>query len=224
MPVQQIVDIALGTTKDVTECSDTLAENQSIQNHLLVQRDEFLNYFIKGQVLAMAYVRDKTHFTEMQAMSRWRWAVHVMKVRDYRRNQVQSNQDLKDLEDREGYLRGNIPKLEKDNAEMKLFKTDAKTIRKNMERLRADRDRIKAKIDDSEQDYLELMEENDRLQREVDDAESKAKIEPNPRFADTLAIKKEPEVKKVFAETEEQKRQRLRFEKLAKMNKGASLR
>ena len=33
---------------------------------------------------------------------------------------------------------------------MKLFKTDAKTIRKNMERLRSDRDRIKKKIDDSE--------------------------------------------------------------------------
>ena len=33
---------------------------------------------------------------------------------------------------------------------MKLFKTEEKTIRKNMERLRSDRDRIKKKIDDSE--------------------------------------------------------------------------
>jgi hypothetical protein len=61
------------------------------------------------------------------------------------------------------YLNGNIPKLEKDNAEMKLFKTDAQTIRRNMERLQADRDRIKQKIDDSEQDYLDLINENEKL-------------------------------------------------------------
>ena len=46
---------------------------------------------------------------------------------------------------------------------MNLFKTDAQTIRKNMERLKADRDRIKQKIDDSEQDYLDLMAENEKL-------------------------------------------------------------
>jgi hypothetical protein len=48
MPAQTLVEMAVQTTKDVKECSETLAENQSIQNHLLVQRDEFLNYFIKG--------------------------------------------------------------------------------------------------------------------------------------------------------------------------------
>ena len=48
MPAQTLVEMAVQSTKDVSECSDTLGENQSIQNHLLVQRDEFLNYFIKG--------------------------------------------------------------------------------------------------------------------------------------------------------------------------------
>merc|ERR1719263_1398770 len=107
---------------------------------------------------------------------------------------------------------------------MKLFKTDAQTIRKNMERLQADRDRLKRKIDDSEQDYLDLVNENEKLQREVAEPESKAKTDKNPAFRETLAIKKEPEAKKVFNETEEQKKQRLRFEKLAKMNQGTSLR
>ena len=80
------------------------------------------------------------------------------------------------------------------------------------------------KIDDSEQDYLELVAENERLIREVTENEAKAKTDKNPAFRETLAIKKEPEAKKVFAETEEQKKQRLRFEKLAKMNQGTGLR
>ena len=50
------------------------------------------------------------------------------------------------------------------------------------------------------------------------EAEANAKENKNPAFRETLAIKKEPEAKKAFAETEEQKKQRLRFEKLAKMN------
>ncbi len=80
------------------------------------------------------------------------------------------------------------------------------------------------KIDDSEQDYLELVAENERLIREVAESEAKAKTDKNPAFRETLAIKKEPDAKKVFAETEEQKKQRMRFEKLAKMNQGTSLR
>ena len=36
MPAQTLVEMAVQTTKDVSECSDTLTENQSIQNHLLV--------------------------------------------------------------------------------------------------------------------------------------------------------------------------------------------
>lgn len=31
----------------------------------MIQRDEFLNYYIKSQVLAMALVKDKTRFAEM---------------------------------------------------------------------------------------------------------------------------------------------------------------
>ena len=63
-----------------------------------------------------------------------------------------------------------------------------------MERLQADRNRLKQKIDDSEQDYLDLINENERLQREVAEAEARAKSDKNPRFKETLAIKKEPTV------------------------------
>jgi hypothetical protein len=44
----KLQDIGIKTTKTVGDCSDTLAENQSIQNHLLIQRDEFLNYYVKS--------------------------------------------------------------------------------------------------------------------------------------------------------------------------------
>ena len=64
-------EIALLTTKKVDQCSDQLYENQSISNHLMVQRDEFLNYYIKSQILAMALVKDRARNTEMQAWARW---------------------------------------------------------------------------------------------------------------------------------------------------------
>ena len=107
---------------------------------------------------------------------------------------------------------------------MKLFKTDAQTIRKNMERLQVDRNRLRQKIDDSEQDYLDLINENEKLQSQVAESESKARTNKNPVFTETLAIKKEQPVKKNFEETDEQKKQRLRFEKLSKMTAGPSLR
>jgi hypothetical protein len=53
------------------ECGESITENQSINNHLVLQRDEFLNYYIKGQILAMALVKDRTQFAKMQGMSRW---------------------------------------------------------------------------------------------------------------------------------------------------------
>jgi hypothetical protein len=40
-----------------------MAENQQISNHLMIQRDEFLNYYIKSQVLAMALVKDRSRFS-----------------------------------------------------------------------------------------------------------------------------------------------------------------
>lgn len=40
--------MAVRSTQQVAKCSDQLAENQQISNHLMIQRDEFLNYYIKS--------------------------------------------------------------------------------------------------------------------------------------------------------------------------------
>jgi hypothetical protein len=59
-----------------------LAENQSIQNHLLIQRDEFLNYYVKSQILAMALIKDRSRYAKMQAISRWLWRRKQMNKAD----------------------------------------------------------------------------------------------------------------------------------------------
>lgn len=59
-----------------------MAENQSIQNHLLIQRDEFLNYYVKSQILAMALVKDRDQYAKMQAWSRWCWKRKLMNKED----------------------------------------------------------------------------------------------------------------------------------------------
>ena len=51
----------------------------------MMQRDEFLNYYIKGQILAMALLKDRAKFVEMQACSRWLWARRMMTKVDYER-------------------------------------------------------------------------------------------------------------------------------------------
>lgn len=65
MDYKTLEAIGLRTTHTLKECSENIGENQSINNHLVLQRDEFLNYYIKGQCLAMALVRDRTEFAKM---------------------------------------------------------------------------------------------------------------------------------------------------------------
>jgi len=53
---------------------------------LVLQRDEFLNYYIKGQILAMALIKDRNMFSEYQATSRWLWARRQMTKLDFERD------------------------------------------------------------------------------------------------------------------------------------------
>jgi len=62
LPYETLKKLGYKTTKQVEDCGDTIAENQSIQNHLLIQRDEFLNYYVKSQILAMALLKDRNVF------------------------------------------------------------------------------------------------------------------------------------------------------------------
>lgn len=85
LPIETIVQLAIRTTKDLDECGDQIAENSAIQNHLMMQRDEFLNYYIKGQILAMGYLKDRNKFVKMQSCSRWLWAQRMMTKVDFER-------------------------------------------------------------------------------------------------------------------------------------------
>jgi hypothetical protein len=49
---------------------------------LLIQRDEFLNYYVKSQILAMALIKDRSRYAQMQAFSRWLWKRKLMNKRD----------------------------------------------------------------------------------------------------------------------------------------------
>lgn len=71
LDIKDLETLAWKTTEELKQCSEMIAENQAINNHLILQRDEFLNYYIKGQVLAMALVKDRSEFAKMQGISRW---------------------------------------------------------------------------------------------------------------------------------------------------------
>lgn len=48
LPLETLIDLGVRSTNQVAKCSEQLHENQSISNHLMIQRDEFLNYYIKS--------------------------------------------------------------------------------------------------------------------------------------------------------------------------------
>ena len=73
-----------------------------------MQRDEFLNYYIKGQILAMGYLKDRIKFVEMQGVSRWLWAGRKMAKLDYEREIRDAAYLHANLEQREQYLNEEI--------------------------------------------------------------------------------------------------------------------
>jgi hypothetical protein len=51
-----------------------------------------------------------------------------------------------------------------------------------MERLKDERDKLAKGMQDSEQDYQDLLAENERLKRMVEEAEARAKTDKNHNF------------------------------------------
>ena len=118
---------------------------------------------------------------------------------------------------------------------MHQFGQDGSVIRKNMERLKAETEKIKSRIAETDEDYQELEEKNAELQKQVAEAEAKVAAQGHNRGAfQKLATLKgeshaEGEVKvgaaaKEEPETAAEKQQRERFERLAKLHQGAGLR
>ena len=57
-----------------------------------------------------------------------------------------------------------------------------------MERLKEERDKLAKSMQDSEQDYQDLLAENERLKRLVEEAEARAKTNKNQNFQGTFKI------------------------------------
>lgn len=77
------------------------------------------------------------------------------------------------LEQREQMLNDENEKLESENAELSQFTEDGSVIRRNMERLKAETDKIAARIAETDDDYTELLDRNKELLRLVEEAEAK---------------------------------------------------
>ena len=232
LPVDTIVQLGIRTTKDLDECGDQIAENSSIQNHLMMQRDEFLNYYIKGQILAMGYLKDRIKFVTMQGVSRWLWAGRKMAKIDYEREIRDAAYLHANLEQREQTLNDENEKLIAENSELSQFTEDGTVIRRNLDRLKQETSKIAERIAETDDDYQELLERNAELIKLVEEAEAKAAAQDptQGRFAN-LPQMKEPkqseeqlEAKNQKPETSAEKKQRERFERLAKLNQGAAIR
>ena len=87
----------------------------------MIQRDEFLNYYIKSQVLAMALVKDKVAFVEMQALSRWTWKCGIMLMIDMAKEITEGQKKGAELEAQKKDLEARNAELQKENGEMQQF-------------------------------------------------------------------------------------------------------
>ena len=112
LSTRHLTEIGLMTTKKVGSCAEHLYENQSVANHLMIQRDEFLNYYIKSQVLAMALLKDRAKISQMEAWNRWA----------NRRRRTGKQELMRDIRDA-SYLHANLQarkkQLEQRNTELK---------------------------------------------------------------------------------------------------------
>ena len=139
----------------------------------MMQRDEFLNYYIKGQVLAMALLKDRNKFAEMQAISRW-LTKRQQWLKDDKERQIRDNEYLlANLEQKKiEFAEANV-NLTKENGDLGGFAEDGKIIRKNMDKLVEETTKIKTQIHETDDDLAELLANNERLQKEIAEVQGK---------------------------------------------------
>ena len=95
------------------------------------------------------------------------------------------------LEAKQSYFSENNEHLTNEDGELGQFTDDGTVIRKNMGRLKEERDKLAKSMQDSEQDYQDLLAENERLKRLVEEAEARAKTNKNKNFQKTFKIQVE---------------------------------
>lgn len=179
------------TTRKVGDCAEHLYENQSVANHLMIQRDEFLNYYIKSQILAMALLKDRAKIAEMESWNRW----------FNRRRRLNKQELLRDIRDA-SYLHANLQarknqleqrnkELKSENVSMDSLTTDQRVVYKNKSQADAACGALRQDIQETDMDYEALLEENRRLKAEVARVEGLGDSKPhNRRYRDLNRITK----------------------------------
>jgi chromosome segregation ATPase len=165
----------------------------------------------------MALIKDRSMLAKMQAISRWLWKRRLMNKRDLDAALRDAAYMQANLESKQEYYDENNEHLTNENGELGQFTDDGTVIRKNMERLQEERDKLAAAMAESDKDYQDLLAENEKLQQQVEEAELRAKTNPNKTFKKTFKIQTEKTPATVGEETEMQKATRKRFEKLEKL-------
>lgn len=130
----------------------------------------------------MALIKDRSQYAKMQAISRWLWRRKLMNKSDLDKAIRDSAYMQANLEAKQSYFMENNEHLTNENGELGQFTDDGTVIRKNMERLKEERDKLAKSMQDSEQDYQDLLAENERLKRLVEEAEARAKTNKNKVF------------------------------------------
>jgi chromosome segregation ATPase len=159
----------------------------------------------------MALIKDRSMLAKMQAISRWLWKRRLMNKRDLDAALRDAAYMQANLESKQEYYDENNEHLTNENGELGQFTDDGTVIRKNMERLQEERDKLAAAMAESDKDYQDLLAENEKLQQQVEEAELRAKTNPNKTFKKTFKIQTEKTPATVGEETEMQKATRERF-------------
>ena len=108
----------------------------------MIQRDEFLNYYIKSQVLAMALVKDNCQFAQKQAISRL-FRVNKMERRQELENEIRDSEYMRaNLEHRQKTLTEKNDELKVENGELGSFHSDGKIVQTNFKKIKNEVDDI----------------------------------------------------------------------------------
>jgi len=98
----------------------------------------------------MALMKDRNKFVEWQAQSRWCDRVKAMNKFDLNKAIREGNDLIQNLKDKEKELKSSSANLRKENGELNQFTEDGQVIRRNMERLKEERDKLDSQLKDTD--------------------------------------------------------------------------
>lgn len=101
----------------------------------MIQRDEFLDYYIKSQTLGMALLKDRSRIVEGEAWSRWFDKARALQKDELKKNLRDAYYLKANLEARESNLTDRNKELKTENASLAGMTTDQAVVIKNKNQL-----------------------------------------------------------------------------------------